>query len=94
MECLPIVNLMLLAQEDFERVMSGIVCDTVSAVRDEAPQAYKDLSVVMANQVCKPQAVLPPLVYQRREATQGLKYAGKPSGHRTPSEAAHQCKGH
>lgn len=37
-------------QEDFEKVMEGIVCDTVAAVRDEAPQAYKDLSVVLQHQ--------------------------------------------
>ena len=30
-------------QEDFEASMKGIVCDTNPAVRDEAPQAYKDL---------------------------------------------------
>ena len=30
--------------------MEGIVCDHVEAVRDEAPQAYKDLTEVMANQ--------------------------------------------
>lgn len=35
-----------LLQEDFEAAMAGIVCDTVEAVRDEAPQAYKDLTQV------------------------------------------------
>ena len=30
--------------------MRGIVCDTDARVRDEAPQAYKDLAKVMANQ--------------------------------------------
>ena len=30
--------------------MQGIVCDTNPSVKDEAPQAYKDLSVVMENQ--------------------------------------------
>ena len=30
--------------------MQGIVCDTDARVRDEAPQAYKDLAKVMANQ--------------------------------------------
>ena len=30
--------------------MAGIVCDTDARVRDEAPQAYKDLTQVMANQ--------------------------------------------
>jgi len=37
-------------QEDFTKAMQGIVCDTDQRVRDEAPQAYKDLSMVMANQ--------------------------------------------
>ena len=37
-------------QADFEKAMKGIVCDHVEAVRDEAPQAYKDLTEVMANQ--------------------------------------------
>ena len=30
--------------------MRGVVCDTDARVRDEAPQAYKDLAKVMANQ--------------------------------------------
>ena len=33
----------VIAQEAFEASMKGIVCDTHPAVRDEAPQAYKDL---------------------------------------------------
>jgi tRNA-splicing ligase RtcB len=39
-------------QEVFEETMSsqGIVCDTHPGVRDEAPQAYKDLTMVMENQ--------------------------------------------
>jgi len=37
-------------QEDFTKAMQGIVCDTDQRVRDEAPQAYKDLAMVMANQ--------------------------------------------
>ena len=37
-------------QEDFTKAMQGIVCDTDVRVRDEAPQAYKDLAKVMANQ--------------------------------------------
>ena len=31
-------------------MMEGIVCDTHENVIDEAPQAYKDLTTVMANQ--------------------------------------------
>ena len=48
-----------IAQDDFERAMQGIVCDVHPAVRDEAPQAYKDLDQVMRQQkslteiVCK-----------------------------------------
>lgn len=38
------------SQTDFERQMSGIVCDTHPKVKDEAPQAYKDLKAVMKNQ--------------------------------------------
>lgn len=30
--------------------MKGIVCDTDKRLRDEAPQAYKDLNEVMQNQ--------------------------------------------
>lgn len=37
-------------QEDFETAMNGVVCDTHPSVRDEAPQAYKDLKRVMQQQ--------------------------------------------
>jgi len=37
-------------QQDFEDAMKGIICDTNEAVRDEAPQAYKDLATVLQNQ--------------------------------------------
>lgn len=37
-------------QEEFEETMKGVVCDTHPNVRDEAPQAYKDLTEVMKNQ--------------------------------------------
>lgn len=33
-------------QGDFEEAMKGVVCDTHPDVKDEAPQAYKDLSQV------------------------------------------------
>lgn len=39
-----------ISQEDFEKSMEGIVCETTPHVRDEAPQAYKDLTQVMADQ--------------------------------------------
>ncbi len=41
---------MCTAQADFQRAMEGIVCDTNVKVRDEAPQAYKNLNEVMKNQ--------------------------------------------
>uniref|UniRef100_A0A0G4FSQ0 3'-phosphate/5'-hydroxy nucleic acid ligase n=1 Tax=Chromera velia CCMP2878 TaxID=1169474 RepID=A0A0G4FSQ0_9ALVE len=40
----------MIAQRDFVESMKGIVCDTHGKVRDEAPQAYKDLKEVMSNQ--------------------------------------------
>ena len=39
-----------ISQQDFEASMAGILCDTHPSVKDEAPQAYKDLSVVMEQQ--------------------------------------------
>lgn len=39
-----------IAQEDFEGAMAGVVCDAHPGVRDEAPQAYKDLATVMGQQ--------------------------------------------
>eukprot|EP00327_Prymnesium_parvum_P020676 CAMPEP_0113277448 /NCGR_PEP_ID=MMETSP0008_2-20120614/26052_1 /TAXON_ID=97485 /ORGANISM="Prymnesium parvum" /LENGTH=230 /DNA_ID=CAMNT_0000127357 /DNA_START=1 /DNA_END=693 /DNA_ORIENTATION=+ /assembly_acc=CAM_ASM_000153 len=39
-----------ISQEDFEQSLRGIVCDRDVQLRDEAPQAYKDLNVVMQNQ--------------------------------------------
>jgi len=40
----------LVSQADFEASMNGILCDRTEALRDEAPQAYKDLSQVMQDQ--------------------------------------------
>lgn len=39
-----------ITQDDFEESMAGIVCDTHPSVKDEAPQAYKDLGEVMEQQ--------------------------------------------
>ena len=39
-----------IAQGEFEAAMEGVVCDTHPGVRDEAPQAYKDLTEVMRQQ--------------------------------------------
>lgn len=51
-------------QAAFEKAMSGIVAETVPELRDEAPQAYKDLAGVMACQkdLVKPVLRLLPLV--------------------------------
>lgn len=37
-------------QRDFEHAMEDVVWDAHPSLRDEAPQAYKDLKTVMANQ--------------------------------------------
>jgi tRNA-splicing ligase RtcB len=39
----------VIPQKAFESSMTGIVCDTNPNVKDEAPQAYKDLDEVMEN---------------------------------------------
>ena len=39
-----------ISQHEFEDAMDGIVCDTHPSVKDEAPQAYKDLTTVMQQQ--------------------------------------------
>jgi len=39
-----------ISQDEFEKAMEGIICDTHPSVKDEAPQAYKDLTEVMKNQ--------------------------------------------
>lgn len=44
------LTLVLGLQQQFTDSMVGIVCDTDFGVIDEAPQAYKDLTTVMANQ--------------------------------------------
>jgi len=39
-----------ITQDSFEKAMKGIICDTHPSVKDEAPQAYKNLSTVIQNQ--------------------------------------------
>lgn len=39
-----------ISQSDFERSVQHVVCDTHPNIRDEAPQAYKDLTSVMQQQ--------------------------------------------
>jgi tRNA-splicing ligase RtcB len=53
-----------ISQEEFERAMAGIVAETVPELRDEAPQAYKDLGEVMRNQadLVEPVSRLLPLI--------------------------------
>ncbi|SCQ17033.1 tRNA-splicing ligase RtcB, putative [Plasmodium ovale] len=40
----------LIHQNDFVNIMRGIRCDTNNKIRDEAPQAYKNLNDVLKNQ--------------------------------------------
>ncbi|EUD69072.1 hypothetical protein C922_00764 [Plasmodium inui San Antonio 1] len=40
----------IINQADFVNIMKGVRCDTNSKIRDEAPQAYKDLTQVLRNQ--------------------------------------------
>jgi tRNA-splicing ligase RtcB len=61
-----------ISQEAFETAMAGIVCETVPELRDEAPQAYKDITTVMQHQsdLVEPVRRLLPLInvkgYERR----------------------------
>ena len=41
----------MVKQHEFEATLKGIACDSDEGLRDEAPQAYKDLEEVMAHQV-------------------------------------------
>mmetsp|Transcript_530 Transcript_530/g.1547 ORF Transcript_530/g.1547 Transcript_530/m.1547 type:complete len:148 (-) Transcript_530:1177-1620(-) len=73
-----------IAQNDFERAMKGVVCDTNEAVKDEAPQAYKDLDVVMKNQDSLTEIVykLQPLINVKGFETKGTKRGNKRQKHR------------
>ncbi|MFZ4618405.1 MAG: RtcB family protein [Rectinemataceae bacterium] len=53
-----------ITQSSFEAAMTGIVAETVAELRDEAPQAYKDLGSVMDSQsdLVKPILRLLPLI--------------------------------
>jgi tRNA-splicing ligase RtcB len=42
--------LKVIDQRRFEDTLKGVVCDRNASLRDEAPDAYKDLTVVMKNQ--------------------------------------------
>ena len=39
-----------IGQRRFEATVQGVVCDVHPSLRDEAPDAYKDLDTVMGNQ--------------------------------------------
>ncbi len=54
----------VISQDEFEQAMAGIVCETVPELRDEAPQAYKEITEVMRHQrdLVEPVARLLPLV--------------------------------
>eukprot|EP00916_Digyalum_oweni_P024805 GHVL01040974.1.p1 GENE.GHVL01040974.1~~GHVL01040974.1.p1 ORF type:complete len:427 (+),score=102.94 GHVL01040974.1:269-1549(+) len=70
-------------QDDFAAVMDGIVCDAVPSVRDEAPQAYKDLGEVMRNQATLVEVVhrLTPLLNMKgyEEIFEDAKVVTKPN---------------
>merc|ERR1719382_2416690 len=72
----------VIPQEEFEASMRGIICDTNAAVRDEAPQAYKDLGTVLANQaeLVEVQHRLLPLVNVKGFEEKGWGYKGGRKG--------------
>eukprot|EP00931_Biecheleriopsis_adriatica_P105525 TRINITY_DN80087_c0_g1_i1.p1 TRINITY_DN80087_c0_g1~~TRINITY_DN80087_c0_g1_i1.p1 ORF type:complete len:510 (-),score=75.23 TRINITY_DN80087_c0_g1_i1:133-1662(-) len=76
----------IIPQEDFEASMQGIVCDTHPSVKDEAPQAYKDLGKVLANQaeLVEVQNRLLPLVNVKgfEDKSYGAGHRKKGGGHR------------
>ena len=78
-----------IAQDDFCHAMQGVVCDTHPSVRDEAPQAYKDLDTVMRQQSSLTEIVhhlLPLINVKGYEERLPRKYrqnnAKKPRGHK------------
>ncbi|CAK0827144.1 unnamed protein product [Prorocentrum cordatum] len=86
---------------EFEASMKGIVCDTNAAVRDEAPQAYKDLATVLAHQaeLVEVEHRLLPLVNVKEEKGWGGKGGRTGRGPRTqqsggpPRKAAKKGRG-
>lgn len=72
----------VIPQEEFEASMKGIICDTNAAVRDEAPQAYKDLGTVLAHQaeLVEVEHRLLPLVNVKGFEEKGWGYKGGRKG--------------
>ena len=83
-----------IAQEDFEKSMKGILCDTHPSVKDEAPMAYKDLSEVMQNQESLTEIVhhLLPLInvkgFESNVPKRYRKNQQQPSSESVPNEAS------
>mmetsp|Transcript_36239 Transcript_36239/g.80643 ORF Transcript_36239/g.80643 Transcript_36239/m.80643 type:complete len:385 (+) Transcript_36239:271-1425(+) len=77
-----------ISQEDFESSMTGIVADTDPRLRDEAPQAYKDLTQVMANQADLVDIVhkLQPLLNVKGLGKGGYSSKGKGKGGKKKAE--------
>ncbi|CAF3319530.1 unnamed protein product [Rotaria socialis] len=68
-----------ISQQSFEQAMDGIVSDTNAALRDEAPQAYKDLTTVMTNQDSLVKIVhrLKPLINVKGISGSNMRYSKK-----------------
>lgn len=68
-----------ITQEGFEAAMEGIVCDLDPSVKDEAPQAYKDLESVMEQQESLVEIVhrLLPLVNVKGYGSKGKQWRHK-----------------
>ncbi|CAF4955794.1 unnamed protein product [Rotaria sp. Silwood1] len=68
-----------ISQQSFEQAMKGIVSDTNERLRDEAPQAYKDLTTVMSNQETLVKIVhhLKPLINGKGISENNIRYSKK-----------------
>lgn len=72
-----------ITQEEFEASMVGVICDTHPSVKDEAPQAYKDLTQVMEQQESLTDVVfrlLPLINVKGFEKNLPKKYRKRPDG--------------
>ncbi|CAF1321410.1 unnamed protein product [Adineta ricciae] len=68
-----------ISQQSFEQAMQGIVSDTSAALRDEAPQAYKNLTTVMTNQETLVKIVhrLKPLINVKGVSERNIRFSKK-----------------
>jgi len=85
-----------ISQNAFERSMDGVVCDTHEAVRDEAPQAYKDLDMVMTQQASLTEIVykLKPLINVKGfETTKSQRKNGSKNKHKSKDVAGKKKRG-